>query len=319
MISHWSNSLSSDLFLNQLMLSSSQANVFFSRRKEMLEDKMHSFPVLLGLICLILFLFFGYPEIAKSYSSLCIFNAKDVNLLPKMFRTAPDLQVSGSSQVTPKSLNKILDVVPSDRVALIDLREESHGFLNGDAVSWLARRNEANKGKTKNEIIQDEQTRIQSLSKKWFSFVFKNKKFPIPYVVHSAQTEEELAKSYGLEYFRLPITDHSVPSEVIVDAFIAYMRQLPEGTWLHFHCAAGKGRTSIILAMVDMMHHANKVSLQEIIARQHVKGCNDSFFEENNQTVIAKKIAFMRKFYCYCQRVPDFTITWTTFVHDVIA
>lgn len=38
-----------------------------------------------------------------------------------------------------------------------------------------------------------------------------------------------------------------------IDEFIKLYKSLPKDAWLHFHCEAGKGRTTTFLAMYDMM------------------------------------------------------------------
>lgn len=93
-------------------------------------------------------------------------------------------------------------------------------------------------------------------------------------------SEEEEAKKYGFEYRKIPIGGKAIPSPQSVTDFIALCENLPENAWLHFHCNHGKGRTSIMLVMLDIMKNAPKVALKDIVKRQHLLGSSDLFDTE---------------------------------------
>lgn len=71
--------------------------------------------------------------------------------------------------------------------------------------------------------------------------------------INSVMSERQLVEQNGLYYYRIAATDHIWPSPENIDDFIAFIRTLPDHAWLHFHCQAGKGRTTIYMAMYDMM------------------------------------------------------------------
>lgn len=48
-------------------------------------------------------------------------------------------------------------------IIIVDLRQESHGFINGVAISWVDNHNKANKGLTKEAVLSDENTRLTRL------------------------------------------------------------------------------------------------------------------------------------------------------------
>ena len=50
------------------------------------------------------------------------------------------------------------------RVVIVDLRQESHAFLNDHAVSWCADRNWSNVGRSPAWIARDEMSNISSRS-----------------------------------------------------------------------------------------------------------------------------------------------------------
>ena len=76
-------------------------------------------------------------------------------------------------------------------------------------------------------------------------------------------------------YCRVRTPDHSSPSVEHINDFILQMRNhhaLAERggykPWFHFHCNAGKGRSSNFLTMYDMMANAATTSFDVILARQ---------------------------------------------------
>ena len=67
------------------------------------------------------------------------------------------LNISGSNQFTESGLSLIKESIPNNfSITDIDLRQESHGFINGIAVSWKNSKNNANMGLSKDEVIRDE-------------------------------------------------------------------------------------------------------------------------------------------------------------------
>src|ERR1700733_9258506 len=94
-----------------------------------------------------------------------VLDMRNVPVLPKHFRTSSDpltstvntnglanLHMAGGAQFSKLALDKILERLASKHVTIIDLREESHGFLNGNAISWYAPADAANAGMTESQI-----------------------------------------------------------------------------------------------------------------------------------------------------------------------
>jgi hypothetical protein len=71
-------------------------------------------------------------------------------------------------------------------------------------------------------------------------------------------------------YERLYVADFHAPTDELVDTFVRSILNLPKDktTWLHFHCAAGDGRTTTFMAMAQMMVMADKKSLDQILIDQ---------------------------------------------------
>ena len=132
------------------------------------------------------------------------------------------------------------------------------------------------------------------------------------------ESEQELTARYGLGYKRFPVTDHRRPKDEVVQAYIDMIKELPDDTWLHIHCLAGRGRTTSFLAMLDMMRNANTMSLETIAARQENFG-GLNILKPASETVwkypyILERIEFFKLFYKYCQEVPNFDIPWADWV-----
>lgn len=123
--------------------------------------------------------------------------------------------------------------------------------------------------------------------------------------------EREIAKQYGFEYKNIGIESKFLSPDESVDAFVDFIDTLPANTWLHFHCRHGKGRTSMMLAMYDIMKNAPAVRLQDIVKRQHLLGSVDLSdtkpWTKIKQTypfgTLQRRKKFIEQFYTFiCQR-----------------
>ncbi len=62
------------------------------------------------------------------------------------------LSISGSAQFSREGLRQLQEKLAGKKLLVVDLRQESHGFLNGWPVSWYADHDWANLGKTLKEV-----------------------------------------------------------------------------------------------------------------------------------------------------------------------
>ena len=79
---------------------------------------------------------------------------------------------------------------------------------------------------------------------------------------------------------------------------------MPPGGWAHFHCRAGKGRTTTFLVLYDMLRNAGRVSLKDIVDRQSVLAGDYDLLKPEGESgwkaaVFADRAAFVRAFYRY--------------------
>jgi hypothetical protein len=191
---------------------------------------------------------------------------------------------SGSHQLDAGRLVEILKSEVIGRhgtrnLFLVDLREETHGFLDGKAASWYADNDFGNVGQSPGLIERDEEARLGALAGETVQ-IFKITNDPgdnrcqqrmMPtccseVAVGTAATErqafhEQKIGPSTVQYVRIPVTDHCGPSECA----LARLRDCvpvstdPADAWVHFHCHGGDGRTTTFLALYDMLcwKHSN--------------------------------------------------------------
>ncbi|MHC9540102.1 MAG: phosphatase [Vulcanimicrobiota bacterium] len=229
---------------------------------------------------------------------------RDDGLPPPSREGLDSLMASGSSEFTHNGLERIMKRVPGGKMVVFDLREESHGFINDRAVSWKGERNWANKGDTLAAVKSDEEKRLAGLN--------ENNE-----AARSVCNEEAICRDLSARYERIPVTDHLRPEDRDVDNFIETSNSMPDNSWLHFHCKAGKGRTTTFLAMNDMIHNAKTVSIDDIVRRQYLLG-GINLFDKKDKDVewkkeaVKEREAFIREFYEYCRSNEDgFRESWS--------
>jgi len=255
--------------------------------------------------------------------------------LPKNFRTTnelgkftghtfstlglAELYESGSAQFSEKEFTQILTKM-SGEIIIVDLRQESHGFLDGAAVSWYGKRNWANVDKNLGEVEIDEQERLQAALTSSIDIAPSavNGKAKI----NSVLTESQFISSYGVQYLRIPVTDHMPPSNENVDQFIQFYKGLPQGVWLHFHCHAGRGRTTTFMTMYDILRNGKKVSLADIMSRQALLSDMDLrkiplAKKKWERELYEERAIFIKQFYDYVNNSPDdLPVMWSEWIQQ---
>ncbi|MBA4118756.1 MAG: phosphatase [Candidatus Puniceispirillum sp.] len=280
---------------------------------------------------------------------LVVVDAQDnTNLMPSQFRTSSDnfapalirkelakqytlpsrkgldqLNFSASAQFSESSLRNLINVTGQD-LCIVDLRLESHGFGGGHAVSLYAPQNAINQGFSPQVALQREEAFLAELERTDPAFLrlimdkddgqicagakVVSKFCPV-------ESEEALVARHGVGYVRFATLDHARPSDEVVDAFVAFVTQAPARTKLHFHCRAGKGRTTQFLALYDMLKNAKNVSFEDIVTRQHLIGGSPLTNISDDEEVSWKKqlsqerLAFLKAFYLYAKDPGGYGVT----------
>lgn len=256
-----------------------------------------------------------YPKALPNDVNL-VLDSSTTNKLNKHFRKSTDpidlsknpnlnlsgldkLNISGSSQFTDGSLSLIKDSIGDKNIIVVDLREESHGFINGLAVSWENNLNNANAGLSLSEITNDENQKLESIKLNEPLTFYSNKAIKKQIIPTKVENEATLVKDKGLSYIRIPVTDGKLPSEDIVNYFVNFVKNQPENSWIHFHCKAGLGRTTTFMIMYDIMKNCKDVSLNDIITRQVILS---NMSESNaNGFFSGSRFDFLKNFYNKCK------------------
>lgn len=221
-------------------------------------------------------------------------NAKSGSALPDHFRflrlpNGTFVGESGSAQPSADGYAAIRSWLGSNApvvksVSVFDLRQESHGFINGLPVSWYFGRDQVNCGKSAIGMAADERERLRLLSTLHAVQIYMSATQPSDTAckagtdpkqvavsnVEAERTVVEQLSQGGVQwaYWRLPVADFHAPADGVVDDFVVLIRSLPPNSWLHFHCAAGDGRTTTFLTMAEMVRNARSMTLDAILADQ---------------------------------------------------
>ncbi len=246
--------------------------------------------------------------------------------LPKNFRLAdggPDpkgsgvtVRLSGSSEFDAAGLDRLAATLPGP-VVVVDLRQESHGFLNGEPVGWFADKDRGNFGKTPDRAAADQAARLEALRRAGTAVVTtilsKNKRGGIKksrqdaVAVTAVASEAEMAAGRGLGYLRLFVTDDMAPDPEQADRFVEFCRTMAPGTWLHVHCRAGHGRTTTFMVMYLLLFHPDGKTVDRIAAEQAALGGTDLLGPPKDgwkRDLHVARAAFLREFAAYAAANP---------------
>ena len=234
--------------------------------------------------------------------------------LPRNFRDLSELGLNaiGSGQFSEDELRQIRKKYPTEKIMIVDLRRESHGFINGKPVSWRENFDQSNLNKKPIEIMLDEKSRLTAALKNeeiiinniiakdeqsgWFFTVN-------PKLIHvlDSKTEAELAKEHGFGYRRYAVRDRYFPDENQLKSMKKFLKSLPKDTKIYVHCAAGRGRTTTFLTLYDIIKNGKNLSLEAIMERQEkIGGIRLDKIEEEaewKEEFAKKRLAAIQKFY----------------------
>lgn len=210
----------------------------------------------------------------------------------------------------------------------LDLRQESHGYVNNDAVTLAVDEDWVNVGKTHHQVLSAEAGWLASLRDEatipdvLTHEQFKEKLYQAgaPLSVQSVESEKDVVSQLGFHYVRLTVSDHRAPDPAEVDRFLTLMSQLPKDAWIHVHCRGGDGRTTTFMTMLDILRNANAVSLDDILTRQaSVSPYYDLRDIKTDDPVLIPyyqaRLAFIQQFYQYVlARNSGNTETWSAWL-----
>lgn len=228
------------------------------------------------------------------------------------------LPISASGQFTESNLYLMLMRLENKEITIIDLREESHGYVNGLPISWkLPYTTWTNMNKSVDLIEKDETSRLKKMFERKV-VVLDPKSHPFKLDVYNTYSEKELVKKYRLNYLRLPITENHAPSAATVDRIIQLIQKQRPNEWFHVHCHGGRGRTTTVMIMVDMLINSKKVSYEDIIRRHILLGGTnvEKMVEPRNpkyKAILTRHI-FLKRFYRYTSTVDTSKVSWSEWI-----
>lgn len=218
--------------------------------------------------------------------------------------------------------------ITSDSVEVmydVDLREECHAYINGEAFTHATEHNWVNRDKSEEAALETENNWIQSISEK---LLLENVLTPDQHKslalsdgatirINSVTNEKQAAESAGFKYVRFFISDHMAPRPQVVDQIVNFVKNLPDNYWLHLHCRGGEGRSTALLLMLDMLKNAATVSFDEIIQR-HASIPPYYYFPQMTRrckeltVYYQERYAFIQSFYQFAQALSQqHDLTWT--------
>jgi len=266
----------------------------------------------------------GTPKLILDFSDLKLRNFRMCSNIEKLTNVntkgLSDLKCSGSAQLSVEGFAELKKHIKSEQIADIDLRQESHGFINNKyPISWYGKHNWDNIGKSLLEINTDELIKLNALpGASPVSFVCKKSSFSTKFNVQLVHTEGNIAAKNHYIYIRLPVANYCMPDNKTVNEFVKLVAGLPKNVWYHFHCRAGMGRTTTFMSMFDMMYNAGTIPLDEILKRQYLLGgTNLTKIDARNSKKInlckKERLIFLKEFYQYCleNKRNKFKTSWT--------
>ena len=115
-----------------------------------------------------------------------------------------ELNDSGSSVFSKNEFQSLLKQIPADKkdIVVVDLRDESHGYINGHAVSWYSRYKTFNKGLSAEQVMEREEALLKAAQKAGTVEVAmqakdKSNSFVAPIQVQSDMTDKEHVQTAG--------------------------------------------------------------------------------------------------------------------------
>lgn len=238
--------------------------------------------------------FIGIKILANNRETIKVIDVKEPLGDIKNYRVISALDVSGSSQFSPKQLNNLITLINKESILIIDLRQESHGFINEDiAFSYYGNAEVLNSGLSPNAVIMKEIKDLEEINlNREIELFRKVGEKGFKKLVKKVSTEGELVRANNIQYIRLSVKENELPTSEVVDNFINIVKNKPTKIHTHFHCKDGGYRTTLFLTMYQIMKDKDIKSLDEIIKYQQR---NNGSNLENNERVMT----FLNNFYQY--------------------
>lgn len=247
----------------------------------------------------------------KNESIITIDSTSSVGL-PMRLRDIPTLNISGSAQFTKDQLLNLKNYINKDNICIVDLRQESHGMINDLAISFLNPYKDLNNGFTTEQTIKAENSLLNKIKIGNTIQLYKHTGIFIKDItVDFISNESQLVTEADMQYKRFAVKDNSAPTPDIVDEFVEFIKNKPDNIHLHFHCAAGKGRTTSFMVMYQAMKNNSNLTLEQLLSYQYnIGGVN---LHDNNI-----QYNFLEDFCNYVQKNKDsnYSISYSQWIKE---
>ena len=247
----------------------------------------------------------------KNESIITIDSTSSVGL-PMRLRDIPTLNISGSAQFTKDQLLNLKNYINKDNICIVDLRQESHGMINDLAISFLNPYKDLNNGFTTEQTIKAENSLLNKIKIGNTIQLYKHTGIFIKDItVDFISNESQLVTAADMQYKRFAVKDNSAPTPDIVDEFVEFIKNKPDDIHLHFHCAAGKGRTTSFMVMYQAMKNNSNLTLEQLLSYQYnIGGVN---LHDNNI-----QYNFLEDFCNYVQKNKDsnYSISYSQWIKE---
>ena len=247
----------------------------------------------------------------KNESIITIDSTSSVGL-PMRLRDIPTLNISGSAQFTKDQLLNLKNSINKDNICIVDLRQESHGMINDLAISFLNPYKDLNNGFTTEQTIKAENSLLNKIKIGNTIQLYKHTGIFIKDItVDFISNESQLVTEADMQYKRFAVKDNSAPTPDIVDEFVEFIKNKPDDIHLHFHCAAGKGRTTSCMVMYQAMKNNSNLTLEQLLSYQYnIGGVN---LHDNNI-----QYNFLEDFCNYVQKNKDsnYSISYSQWIKE---
>lgn len=247
----------------------------------------------------------------KNESIITIDSTSSVGL-PMRLRDIPTLNISGSAQFTKDQLLNLKNSINKDNICIVDLRQESHGMINDLAISFLNPYKDLNNGFTTEQTIKAENSLLNKIKIGNTIQLYKHTGIFIKDItVDFISNESQLVTEADMQYKRFAVKDNSAPTPDIVDEFVEFIKNKPDDIHLHFHCAAGKGRTTSFMVMYQAMKNNSNLKLEQLLSYQYnIGGVN---LHDNNI-----QYNFLEDFCNYVQKNKDsnYSISYSQWIKE---
>lgn len=247
----------------------------------------------------------------KNESIITIDSTSSVGL-PMRLRDIPTLNISGSAQFTKDQLLNLKNSINKDNICIVDLRQESHGMINDLAISFLNPYKDLNNGFTTEQTIKAENSLLNKIKIGNTIQLYKHTGIFIKDItVDFISNESQLVTEADMQYKRFAVKDNSAPPPDIVDEFVEFIKNKPDDIHLHFHCAAGKGRTTSFMVMYQAMKNNSNLTLEQLLSYQYnIGGVN---LHDNNI-----QYNFLEDFCNYVQKNKDsnYSISYSQWIKE---